>query len=58
MLAIGISYGNCYGTLSVIGDRHHRLSEAKVEEGMGPQCINDVVAPGHMAKQGAKRCGE
>ena len=58
MLAIGISYGHCYGTLSVVGDRHRRLSQAKVEEGMGPRCINGVVALGRMAKQGAKQHSE
>ena len=57
-LAIGISYGHCYGTLSAVGDRHCRLSKAKVEEGMGPRCINGLVTLGHMAKQGAKRHSE
>ena len=45
---------SCYETLSVIGDRHCRLSEVKVEEGMEPQHIDGVVALGCMAKQGAK----
>ena len=49
---------SCYQTLSVVGAWHRRLSEAKVKEGMEPRRIDDAVALGHMAKQGAKRRSE
>ena len=48
----------CYRTLSVVRDRQHRLSEAKVEEGMETRRIDGVVVLGRMAKQGAKRRSE